>query len=305
MCRRGPCQTGDRLRSRVHQKFQVFSHRLRVTERMILLDEAIKKRFLRLAPHLTKLQRPDGAQRNVEWRDREVQFQALTLPRNRVSFPAGCRQFNLARPMEYQQQTPAHSVAQCAVRLSPRPRLAQLQRKLPAADARMCRDQLTDELHFCCADHSAPIAKLACHVPERSRDRNRTQVPNRKTHTNFFIRPLHSLVATSAPPGWPSDRPPRIRPAVGGPPGFAPHPEHCGSPATSEIVLAIIASAPTKILGRRKRGCGSPSRAGCEIQTSNPRMDRSEVSPGTSAPVNRCPCDRLPLRQSPECASAE
>src|ERR1700745_588678 len=46
--------------------------------------------------------------------------------------------------------------------------------KLPAAHARMRRDQLTDELHFRCADHSAPIAKLACHVPERSRDRNRT-----------------------------------------------------------------------------------------------------------------------------------
>ena len=172
-------------------------------------------------------------------------------------------------PREFQQQPAAHHVAQGAVGLSPPPRFAQPQRKLPPIGVGMLGDQLTDKFHFRRRDHPAPIAKFSFHDPERTRDVFRTQAP-----ALLFLNSKHSRAATLGPPGSLLDHPLPTRLAVDAPPDSAPPRAHSVLPATSENALSKAVSARARIPGRRRPKCESLFRVGCGRRTGSPRKGR-------------------------------
>src|SRR5205823_2739474 len=64
--RRRPSQASDRTSRSIDGILGVLADRLPVAERMVLLEEAVKKDLFRRAAHLTIFQRPERAQRNDE-----------------------------------------------------------------------------------------------------------------------------------------------------------------------------------------------------------------------------------------------
>src|SRR5205807_798684 len=227
---------------------------------MVLLDQTVEERFFRRAPHRTKLQRPDHAQRDRE--RRPVHGEGLHLPswtsvpRCRVETPqTRRRQRNVSGAVKTQQQPSANHVARRAVRLLPSPGLAQQQRKPPACGLGMLGNQLADKFDLGSGTRLTAVTKRAFHAPERSRDGRRTQDPR------YFFSSRHPPAATGAPPASPSDRPPPARLAVDALPASSPRPRPHGPTATSENALLITASAPAKIPGRHKPESAPPSRA--------------------------------------------
>ena len=69
----------------------MLADRLNIMQRMVLLDETVKQRFFRCAPHRMKFQRPQHAQRDRQ--RRRVHGEGLRLPawtsvpRRRVETP--------------------------------------------------------------------------------------------------------------------------------------------------------------------------------------------------------------------------
>jgi hypothetical protein len=88
------------------------------------------------------------------------------------------RQLQAPGPRQFQQQSSADHVAECAVGLLPPPGFAHPQGKLPPIGVGILGDQLTDIFHFRRCDHPASIAKFSFHAPERNRDEIRTQAPS-------------------------------------------------------------------------------------------------------------------------------
>ena len=191
-------------------------------------------------------------------------------------------------PCEFQQQPAADHVAQGAVGLSPSPRLAQTQRKLPPIGLRMLCDELADELHFRCRDHPAPIAKFSFHARQRSRVEIRTQGP-----ALLFLNSEQPPVAMPAPPAWRSGRLPPTTLAVDAPPDSAPPRAHSALPATSENALWITASARARIPGRHRP----------RMRIAVPRrLRKTNRQPEKGSVCNRswhnCASESIPLRPS-------
>src|ERR1700730_11856494 len=82
------------------------------------------------------------------------------------------------------------------------------------------------------------------------------------------------------------DYPPPAAPALDAraAPAPVPHPA-----ATSESVPGTDAWSPARIPARRRPTLLLSSRAGCEIQTRNPRTDGHSVLRGTTRPTSRYP----------------
>jgi hypothetical protein len=92
---RGPrqhvvCSLGS-LAPAAREEWLNLAHRLHIPQRMVLLDQTVKERFFRRAPHRTKFERPKGAQRDRQ--QRRIDFDGLGLPswtsvpRRRVETP--------------------------------------------------------------------------------------------------------------------------------------------------------------------------------------------------------------------------
>src|ERR1019366_2250023 len=79
-----PRQTGDRPTLRPHQILQVLSHRLFVTQIMMLLHQAVKQRLVHATPHLHKLQGLDLFQTAFDGRRVEYDWSRPDSPRQRV-----------------------------------------------------------------------------------------------------------------------------------------------------------------------------------------------------------------------------
>jgi len=128
--RRRPRQAGEGTTCRIDKVFDVLAHRLRVAERVVLCQEAVKERLLRRAAHLAKFERPKRAQRNRQ--RRRIDGDGLCLPSStpvagrRVEAPLSRgRQLKVSGALKAQQQPPADHVARRSVGLLPLPRLAQ------------------------------------------------------------------------------------------------------------------------------------------------------------------------------------
>ena len=125
-----------------HQILELLSHRLLVAKIMMFLHQAVEQRLLRGAPHRLELERLQFAQSIF---DRSLIDQHRLRPgsvRQRIMpHITDRRQRDLARPLQHQQQAPAHHVAQGAVRLPPLPGFTNSARQLAAAFPRVTLDQ--------------------------------------------------------------------------------------------------------------------------------------------------------------------
>lgn len=152
-------------------------NRLGVTEIMVLLNQAVKKLFIPGFSDQAKLNGlkffncgDNRCQVDVEL----FNFFSLGLPTAAECFLSG-RECNIPLPVKFQHKSPANSIFEYAVGLSPIPLAANSQRQRSSALIRIVGDELTEEVDvvgaygtFTVSEYLGHEKNIADNVLERS-----------------------------------------------------------------------------------------------------------------------------------------
>ena len=163
---------------RIDQVLEVFADRARLPEIVVTLQQTVEQLLLARASDLADRQRQQRWQRT---RDRGLVHEevggGVRLPRQRIRRELPLRwPFDVSGAMPHQHQAAAQHVTPRAVGLPPIPGLADQDRKLPAAGARVLRDELADRCDIGRADRPAAERERFVHARQGSRRENGTHV---------------------------------------------------------------------------------------------------------------------------------
>lgn len=130
----------------------------------MLFDQAVEQRFVSGTSDLLETQRCQRPQVTMNRASIDVGHAGNGALRRRLAWPpVRGRQLDQAGAVQHQQESAAHHVARLPVALPPVPCLTELVRQSAAAQGRMVRDELADELHVGIRDHATTIACYFAH----------------------------------------------------------------------------------------------------------------------------------------------
>lgn len=144
----------------------MFPNRLGVTKIMILLNQAVKKRFMLAFPDQTEL---NGLELFNSGENRclvdvgFLDFFPLGLPPTSEWF-LSWRKCNVALPVKLQHESPANPILECAVGLSPIPFMADSHRQSSTALVRIVGNELTEKANVVGGYGTSTVSELHDHV---------------------------------------------------------------------------------------------------------------------------------------------
>ncbi len=156
-----PRHARNRAALRPRDILQVFSHRLFVTQIVMLFHQAVEQRLIPAAAHLSELDGLDLVETTLDRRRVDRHRRGSRSPCQRIVRHAlHRRQLDLAGAVQHQQHAATHHIAQGAVGLLPLPLVAQHRREHAPALAGMRGDQFPDIDDVLAGDDPAPVLEL-------------------------------------------------------------------------------------------------------------------------------------------------
>jgi len=148
------------------QVLEMFSHRLAVTEVMMVFDQGIEESLLGQSSHLPDDKLRQAAKIDLDGGLIEARAIRFLSPDQRiVRRTALGGKLDLAGPLQLQQERPADHIAQLTVGLDPVPCLTEPLGELSAAVGRMLRDEALDEGDILIRNDSVSVLQLCVHTP--------------------------------------------------------------------------------------------------------------------------------------------